>query len=556
MKSLSSTQIMQKSRGSRAVILVLATIPIIVIGILALIPVVNSIIVISLITIFTMIFAWCIWSIHNFSLTVISREEDMAFQVDAFNAHSLVTIADNDNRVTYVNDNFLRTTGFQRQDLLGQPTSVFFPDADILLNNEICDAVLSGNNWIGETLIVGKDNQGIWTHVTVFPRVCKNGEMVGSIAIRTDITETKVAMAEKNLRRSLHILRDEVYMYETDTLRYIYLNQAAMKRCKWDEATYTQKTIADRDLKFENREVYDLDAFYERVAPLINNESKEVEHELLIDGCIHEVKTQIVHPEGGKSYFISIVRDISERRMFERTKNDFISTVSHELRTPVTSIKGALALILSGAIGEPNEKTRNMLDIAHRNTDRLTFLINDILDLEKIAAGLMEFNCESVDMSKLVSDTIHANKAYASNFGVTYKFVGSDLNINGYCDSDRVFQVMNNLLSNAAKFSHADGEVVVSLSQTDDNVCISVQDFGVGIPDEAQASIFDRFAQADSSDQRAKQGTGLGLSIAKALVERQDGLIYFVSEQGKGTKFSFELPKEKQQDTVPKPEMV
>jgi signal transduction histidine kinase len=288
---------------------------------------------------------------------------------------------------------------------------------------------------------------------------------------------------------------------------------------------------------------YDIKAFYQRARPLINGQADEVTHELTIDDRPSEIKMQLVRPEVGKPYFMTIVRDISDRHAFNKTKDDFISTVSHELRTPVTSIKGALGLILSGAFGELSEKAQSMLDIAYRNTDRLALIINDILDLEKIAAGRMEFHLEAVDMAELIEDAIVENKPYSERYNVSMVANGLKDDVMCLCDKDRIFQVMNNLLSNAAKFSHKGGKIIIQLEEKADTIYISVEDFGAGIPRKAKPTIFDRFTQADSSDRRAKGGTGLGLSIVKTLIEQQDGKIDFNSKWGHGTKFFFELPK-------------
>jgi signal transduction histidine kinase len=209
----------------------------------------------------------------------------------------------------------------------------------------------------------------------------------------------------------------------------------------------------------------------------------------------------------------------------------------------VTSIKGALGLILSGTFGELSEKAQGMLDIAYRNTDRLALIINDILDLEKIAAGRMEFHLEAVDMAELIEDAIVENKPYSERYNVSMVADGLKDGVMCLCDKDRIFQVMNNLLSNAAKFSHKGGEIIIQLKEKADTIYISVEDFGAGIPRKAKPTIFDRFTQADSSDRRAKGGTGLGLSIVKTLIEQQDGKIDFNSKWGHGTKFFFELPK-------------
>jgi PAS domain S-box-containing protein len=496
-----------------------------------------------LILLLTVAYAWCIWSIRNSANFGSSEEEKIAYQIKALNDHSIINMTDEHGVITYVNDKFIHTTGYSRDELIGQNLTLLLPKSIAAQYNFARGYVLTGKSWSGEVRMKDKGGQNIWAHTTVAPRLGKRGKVIGTIAIQTDTTQSKIDAHDRTMRKSMHLLRDEVYMFEADTLRYIYLNKAAMDYCGWDEKTYRKKTIVDKRRDLLNDGVFDRDAFYDRARPLIDGEAKEIEFILEDYKQVREVKLQLIRPVDGPPHFLSIGRDISERRAFEKSKDEFISTISHELRTPVTSIKGALGLVLSGATGELCDKTHSMLDIAHRNSDRLTLIINDILDLEKIAAGKMEFNIEPVNIAEIINDAIAANKAYAERLNVSFVGIGLGKQTECFCDSDRVFQIMNNLLSNAAKFSKDDGEVAVTLSSGDDTICVSVEDFGKGIPKEAQSSIFDRFTQADSSDHREKSGTGLGLSIVKALVERQGGKIYFTSEIDKGSKFSFELPK-------------
>lgn len=240
--------------------------------------------------------------------------------------------------------------------------------------------------------------------------------------------------------------------------------------------------------------------------------------------------------------FLGIGSDITERKRMDRMKNEFISTVSHELRTPLTSIRGALTLVLNKSAGDLSPKVLNMLQTASRNSERLSLLINDILDLEKIETGRLEFDFREIDLVNAARQALEANEAYALQHNIK-------IHLNTECDhaivmadNHRLQQVFANLISNAVKFSHAGGEVVISISRRNDKYHISVLDQGRGIPLAFHDRIFQRFAQADSSDTREKGGTGLGLSITRAIIERLDGKIDFNSREGVGTEFYFDLP--------------
>lgn len=239
---------------------------------------------------------------------------------------------------------------------------------------------------------------------------------------------------------------------------------------------------------------------------------------------------------------VLIVRDVSERRRLERLKSEFVSTVNHELRTPLTSIRGALELLGSGALGEVSGDMRNLLDIATRNTHQLMLLVNDLLDLEKLDSGQAEFRMRPVDLDRLLQQAIEMNQTYADQYDVAFRLVKPQRDAWVIGDPDRLLQVLGNLLSNAAKFSHEKGTVDLGLEKKGRHLRIFVQDHGDGIPDNFRPRVFQRFAQADSSDQRRRGGTGLGLSISKAIIEHHHGEIDFETADGVGTRFWFDLP--------------
>lgn len=241
-------------------------------------------------------------------------------------------------------------------------------------------------------------------------------------------------------------------------------------------------------------------------------------------------------------HFIALIKDITKQKEMELMKNEFISTVSHELRTPLTSIRGALGLISGGAAGDISTQHKTLYNIAASNTERLLLLINDILDIEKIDSGKMRFDFKRINLVKVIERCILDNMGIAKEFNVSFELQADDNVVFIYADEDRLIQVVNNLLSNAAKFSDVSEIVDIKLLQHNGLVRMSVIDYGLGIPPEFMSKLFDKFTQADSEDSRAIAGTGLGLSISKSIVEKHQGKIFAESEEGNGAVFHLDLP--------------
>lgn len=263
------------------------------------------------------------------------------------------------------------------------------------------------------------------------------------------------------------------------------------------------------------------------------------ELQLPVDGLVRDFEARVV--VSGTNETLSIVRDITDRKRVERLKDEFISVVSHELRTPMTSISGSLTMMAAGVAGELPPQAKAMIDIAHRNSERLVRLINDLLDLQKIESGKLTVDLQPVEMQSLVQQVIEANYAYGKRYGISFELDDGDAAwVSG--DPDRLTQVVTNLLSNAAKFSPEGGVVNVGISKGRHAIRIAVQDQGTGIPEADQETIFQKFMQANSTTARQKEGTGLGLSICKAIVERHGGDIGFETELGIGSTFYFTIP--------------
>jgi len=255
--------------------------------------------------------------------------------------------------------------------------------------------------------------------------------------------------------------------------------------------------------------------------------------------------------EGLISGMVVAFQDVSERRRLEKMKDEFISTVSHELKTPLTSLGASLRLIQTGSLDKRPEKQRQMMEMAIANCDRLTRLVNDILDFGKMEKGRLPLNREPVEAANLLRRAADVAFAPATQARIGFKIDAPPVMV--LADEERVLQVLNELVANAIKFSPPDTTIRLTaqpaaaaapgtLAMGPGEICFAVEDQGRGIAPEKLERIFERFQQGDASDSRALGGTGLGLALCRSIVEQHGGRIWAESEPGKGSRFLFTLP--------------
>jgi signal transduction histidine kinase len=269
------------------------------------------------------------------------------------------------------------------------------------------------------------------------------------------------------------------------------------------------------------------------------------------DLCLDKPVVHVIHVEAsclwdqaGKPLgMVIILMDVTREREIGQMKDDFISLVSHELRTPLAAIKGSTDILLDGIMGELNLRQTDCLVIAKRNIDRLSRLINDLLDFSRIEAGKAQLSKQRMDIANLIKDTVSLleESAKAKDLRLTASF-GPDLP-EIEVDADKIIQVITNLVGNAIKFTPAGGQITVEVTRVKDVLQIDVVDTGLGVPHQDLVKIFEKFYQVIRLDNSQKtKGTGLGLPICKGIVEKHGGKIWVDSELGKGSKFSFSLP--------------
>lgn len=244
---------------------------------------------------------------------------------------------------------------------------------------------------------------------------------------------------------------------------------------------------------------------------------------------------------GDEKRLLFIGQDITRLKEVERLKSEFVGIVSHELRTPLTAIKGSLGLIIGGAAGSISDQSKELLLRAKKNTTRLETLVNDILDFERLQTGKMEFNFAECNMADLIRKTVRQCAPYADDFDVILNVEPLPEDIIVTIDSERISQVLDNIISNAVKFSPAGDKVTISMKTTRNGLRVSIADNGPGIKEDFQYRVFERFAQEDASDTRSNMGSGLGLSISKTIIDRHNGIIGLESWVDIGSTFYFEL---------------
>ncbi|MBZ0149184.1 MAG: PAS domain-containing sensor histidine kinase, partial [Pseudorhodoplanes sp.] len=357
------------------------------------------------------------------------------------------------------------------------------------------------------------------------------------LATLRDVTTQERAIEKiRQLDASLDLTKMEVYSFWPSTYEFTYLNQVALNRTGWNKDEWYGKRTFDAITPSQQEKLA------QQCEALIRGPEKSITYEIYDrTGTPLEISLHLIAPEGEKPRFLSTYQDITSRKLAEKAKSEFVSTVSHELRTPLTSIKGALGLLKMDAVASNPAKLQKLIGVASYNADRLAILVNDILDWEKISAGKMKYKMNVVDLADIVRDSLTANQTLAQLNNVTIGITNCPEGLRVSGDASRLIQVMTNLLSNAIKFSPKGAPVEVSLNKIGENARVSIKDYGCGIPKDVKAIIFDRFTQSDSSDQRRIGGTGLGLSIVRAIMDAHKGSVDFVSDEGKGSEFFFDL---------------
>jgi PAS domain S-box-containing protein len=495
----------------------------------------------------------------------------------------LITRFQPDGTLTFINEAYCRYFGRSRSQLIGnQYEPLIFPQ-DLEKIHQLLNS-LNLKNPVGtiehRVVVAGEVRWMQWINRAIFD---EQGHFVEFQSVGRDITEHKQAQkALEQLSRQNELILNSMGegLCGLDLPGKItFVNPAAAKLLGYQVTELIGQSISlILPHSKEDGTPYPIEA-----SPISAS---------LRDGTVHQVRDEAFWRKNGSSFPVEYVstpireqgvivgavvtfKDITERQLVERMKDEFVSVVSHELRTPLTSIHGSLVMLNSGLLSVESERGKRLLQIAVDSTDRLVRLINDILDIERIESGKVTMAKQDCDAAELMTEAANVMQAMAERHGVTLSVETVSAQL--WADPDRIIQTLTNLLSNAIKFSPAGGTVWLTAQvgnrdkgwtqggqggqggqgeqggQGSDSsspysllptpyITFQVKDQGRGIPADKLETVFERFQQVDASDSRHHDGTGLGLAICRSIVQQHGGRIWVESTLGEGSTFYFTLP--------------
>lgn len=484
-------------------------------------------------------------------LTERRRAEEM-FRLVVEAAPTGMVMVNSQGAISLVNSQIEEQFGYQRRELVGQPIEVLVPErfrakhpvyrADYF-SKPALRAMGTGRDLYG----LRKDKSEFPVEIGLNPIQTAEGMVVMASVI--DITERK--KAEEDHLRLAAIVESSEDAIVGKTLSGIITswNKAAERLYGYKASEILGRSIS---VLIPPDRPDELPAILEKL-----NRGEHVEHfetvrvrkdqkQIYVAVTISLIKNAAGQLIGASA----IARDITEKKLAQEAliiankrlaelvslKDEFVASVSHELRTPLTAIKEGISLVLDRVVGPLNEEQQDFLGTIDESVDRLTTLINNLLDLSKIEAGRFRLSRTRVKLQQAVDTLLAVYKMIAGHRTIRTD-VASVPDV--LADPDRLLQILGNLFSNAVKFTEDNGTVTISARQEDKSVVISVEDDGIGIAQEDLPKLFTKFSQVGGHQ---AQGTGLGLALVKQLVEMHQGSIFVTSKPGRGSRFRFTLP--------------
>ena len=470
-------------------------------------------------------------------------------------ASLLVSKTDKNGIINFVNENFCRTSKYSQQELLGQNHNIIRDKSvSSFIFKKLWATIQSGKVWRGKLSNRAKDGTIYYVDATVMPTYTQNNEIDGYIAVRQDITKQIIAknkMKEKErFIKAIFDNQDNIVIYSSKTDGMLNANKTLYEYFDYknfEDFKSQHKCICELFIDEEGYIHPKRDKDW--VNTIINN--PQIDHKAKMLTKDNTIRTFNIKINNINDEYITNLSDITNLEMAlqkayssEQAKSIFLANMSHEIRTPLNGILGFTDVLRKK---ELDNDSKRYIDIIHKSGQSLLHVVNDILDFSKIESGeLSLYETESnlfLEMEAAVSTFASSSREKHIDY---YTYIDTNIPKTVICDSQRIKQIMNNLISNAIKFTPDGGVVRVNIALKEMKkqkaiINFSVKDSGIGIPQNKISTIFQAFSQADDSISREFGGTGLGLSISNKYAQMMGSRLKVKSEEGKWSEFYFEL---------------
>jgi PAS domain S-box-containing protein len=469
-------------------------------------------------------------------------EQTLQFQATILaNVRESVIVTDLQGKIIYWNEGAQRIFGYCASEMLGKTPALLYPQVEETNLQTDLQRVLAGTDYLGEWEGRRKNGGIVWVDIRTTLLRNRDGEPIGFLGLAKDIHERKLMEEELGKYAAIISSCDDAIVSKTLDGTITSWNQAAERMFGYTAAEAIGQHITliiPSELHQEEEEI---------IGKL--RQGIRIQHYETVrrrkDGTKLEVSLSISPVKDSAGIIIGaakIARDITERRELERRKDEFISVASHELKTPITILKGFTQVLLRKLERQGMQGADPMLTKMEAQINRLTRLIDELLDVSKIQAGRLDYDEEPVDLAALLQETVEILQPTTLTHTL---IVGETTQAMVMGDKDRLGQVLTNLMNNAIKYSPQANQVDLAITTSNKTVTLRIRDYGVGIPKAHQRHIFERFYRGRDSQNKAFPGLGMGLYIAHEIVKRHGGEITVESEEGKGSTFVVSLPLKK-----------
>lgn len=456
--------------------------------------------------------------------------------------------------VELVNPPLCKLYGKTEDELFGQPIFDVLTEISDSGIEQILDSVLyTGKPYVGVEvpipLIKDSKREIVYCNFVYEPLYESDGSISGVIAVATDVTEqvyNRLQLEESENRLNMALEASTLGVWDLDVkadLMSTNQHHAQIFGSSGDITVWSSKMIY-QFIFSEDKSTFQhaIDKALFKTGKL-NIQFRIVWPDKSIH-WVHSIGTVYYNEKNEPVRMLGTVQDISERKEQERHKDEFISTVSHELKTPVTSLKAFCQVLQRKFDNAGNQLAAEMLSKMDNQINRLNLVIHDLLDVTRIEGNKLQFRHSLFSFGTLLKEIAEQVQRTCDTHIIDINHVDSVVNL--YGDEERIGQVLTNLLTNAVKYSPGKDRVLVTVTTGDNELTCIVKDFGIGIPEDKQELIFERFFRIQSENMAAGSGLGLGLYISAEIIKRQNGKIWMESKPGDGSAFYFSLPIAKQ----------